>query len=101
MKIKVFLSVVLIGALVVVNYFVIKKFEDQRDDFCQEKTKAVIEQDSNLCRGKEDLGTLTRSEDMIHHPTYGDYPKEVVFKQGMDLMPGQSAVVSIAIPIED
>ena len=37
---------------------------------------------------------LLRSGGMIHHPTYGDYPEKVSFKQGMSLMPGQEAIIT-------
>lgn len=40
---------------------------------------------------------LPCSEGIINHPTYGKYPKEVEFKQGMDLMPGQSATIPITL----
>ncbi len=32
---------------------------------------------------------------IIHHPTYGEYPKTVEYKQGMTLHPGQEAIVSL------
>lgn len=40
---------------------------------------------------------LTRSNGMIHHPTYGDYPEKVSFHQGMSIMPGQTAELTIGI----
>jgi hypothetical protein len=32
---------------------------------------------------------------IIHHPTYGEYPKIVEYKQGMTLHPGQEASVKL------
>jgi len=43
---------------------------------------------------------LKRASGTIQHPTYGEYPEEVAFYQGMTLMPGQSTMVTIEIPIE-
>lgn len=42
---------------------------------------------------------VTVSNDIIHHPVYGDYPKVVEFKQGMDLMPGQTAIFNLPISL--
>jgi len=33
--------------------------------------------------------------DMIEHPEYGTYQKEVPFYQGMTLLPGQSATIKV------
>ena len=35
---------------------------------------------------------------IIHHPTYGDYPAVVPFKQGMTLHPGQSSSFTATVP---
>ena len=42
---------------------------------------------------------LVRSDGIIHHPKYGSYPEELEFNQGMTIMPGQSAMVTIEIPV--
>ena len=39
------------------------------------------------------IDNLLRKDGMIHHPTYGKYPEEVNYEQGMTLHPGQSATV--------
>lgn len=41
---------------------------------------------------------LPRSNGIIHHPIYGDYPEEIPFEQGMSLMPEQITTFS-NIPI--
>lgn len=35
----------------------------------------------------------------IKHPVYGEYPAKVEFKQGMTLLPGQSAVIDVPVEI--
>ncbi len=42
-------------------------------------------------------------EGFINHPTYGRYKAVVPFEPGMDLMPGQSANITIRfeIPLEE
>jgi len=47
------------------------------------------------------INILPRSNGIIHHPTYGDYPEEVPFEQGMTLMPGQSAEMEIGISFQE
>lgn len=46
---------------------------------------------------------LSHSDGKIHHPTYGSYPEEIEFYQGMTLMPGQSTTTTAEfyIPIEE
>lgn len=44
---------------------------------------------------------LPHRDGMINHPTYGLYAKEVPFKQGMTLMPGQEAIMEIPIIFEE
>jgi hypothetical protein len=44
------------------------------------------------CQSYPSVDDLPRSNGIIHHPTYGDYPEKVEFEQGMTIMPGQSAV---------
>ncbi len=45
------------------------------------------------------VADLKESNGIIHHPTYGEYPKEKSFSQGMTLMPGQSATGEMVIEI--
>ncbi len=42
---------------------------------------------------------LPRSNGKIIHPTYGEYPEKIPFKEGMTLMPGQAAEISIEIQL--
>jgi len=32
---------------------------------------------------------------IINHPTYGEYPENIPFRQGMTLMPGQSSDLKV------
>ena len=41
---------------------------------------------------------LPRENGMIYHPTLGAYPEEVVYKQGMAIMPGQTAKMPVELP---
>lgn len=43
---------------------------------------------------------LKRSNGMIHHPTFGSYPEETPFVEGITLMPGQRPMAEIAIEIK-
>lgn len=52
-----------------------------------------------LGRNYPDPKNLLRSNGMIHHPTYGSYPEEVEFHQGMALLPGQMAEMELG-PID-
>ncbi len=36
----------------------------------------------------------------INHPTYGKYSQKVEYYTGMTIMPGQTATITIAIPID-
>jgi hypothetical protein len=43
-----------------------------------------------------DISTLRPdAHGMLHHPLYGTYPQEVPYHDGMDLLPGQSAIVTL------
>lgn len=48
-----------------------------------------------------DAKDLPRKEGEIIHPVYGSYPEIVPFEQGMTLMPGQSAEVSILMILKE
>ncbi len=39
------------------------------------------------------------AQGIIHHPRYGDYPATVPFKEGMTIMPRQTAIASLEIPL--
>lgn len=43
---------------------------------------------------------LKRSNGMIHHPTYGDYPEKIKYQPGVNLMPGQEMEVYVNVPKE-
>lgn len=48
-------------------------------------------------QAKERAAITPDAYGIIHHPKYGDYPAEVPFHQGMDIMPGQTAHGTIEI----
>lgn len=43
---------------------------------------------------------LVQRDGMIEHPTYGRYPSQVPYEEGMTLYPGQTAVGAVVVPME-
>lgn len=76
-------------------------FEDSATcDWTRATSSEEVSQQQQAMMGFSPSTSLPDASSNIHHPVYGAYPDTVPFEQGMTLMPGQSATMTLDIPLE-